>query len=60
MLLTIEERFAQMERRLRDAQKRADDAMGYAERSARLHHEAICRLNHALTGRHCWPADADQ
>lgn len=56
MLLTTEERFRRLEERVAKAERRAESAETYAERSAALHHEAICRLNERLTGSHSWPA----
>lgn len=38
---------------LRDAQS----AMEYAERTNRMHHQAICRLHEMITGTYKWPAD---
>jgi hypothetical protein len=54
-LYTWEERFAQLQRELYAARKAADDAARYAENSARLHHEAICRLHQMITGEFGWP-----
>ncbi len=55
MLVTAEERFRRLEERLRAAQRDAESAMGYAESSARLHHEAICRLYELISGTYAWP-----
>jgi len=54
-LYTWEERFAQLQRELFEARRRADAAMEYAERSARLHHAAICRLYLVASGSYGWP-----
>ena len=56
VLATVEERFRRLEERVVAAEQRAAAAERYAERSAALHHEAICRLNQLATGSHSWPA----
>lgn len=56
MMVTIEERFRRLEERVAKAERRAESAETYAERSAALHHEAICRLNQLVAGSHSWPA----
>lgn len=53
---TMAARFLRLEAAVRAAQKQADDAMAYAESSARLHHEAICRLHQLAAGEYRWPA----
>lgn len=55
MLYTTEEKLRQLLTMVQEAQRRADAAMEYAERSARLHHAAICRLNKTVSGSDTWP-----
>lgn len=59
MLYTLEDKLRLLRNEVAAAHRLAEDAMLYAERTARLHHEAICRVNHLLTGRHQWPAPPD-
>ncbi len=47
---TIAERFARLERRLREAEKRAADTAEYAERT--------CRIYHGLYAKHAARLDA--
>lgn len=56
VLVTVEEQLKSLRIAVRQAQARADEAMRYAESTARLHHQAICRLNLSLTGSYGWPA----
>lgn len=60
MLETVAERFNRLQNEIRMAQLRAQRAEEYAESSARLHHAAICRLHHMLTGSYAWPAESDR
>jgi hypothetical protein len=55
-LYTLEEQLRSIRRDVNLSVKLAQDAMRYAETSARLHHEAICRLNQLATGQHRWPS----
>ena len=60
MLMTLEARLNRLFALVAAAEKRAAAAEEYAERSARLHHLAICRLNEMLTGSHSWPGPPAQ
>lgn len=55
MLETLERRLARLEKAAADAARRADEAMAYAESTARLHHAAICRLHQLAGGKYGWP-----
>lgn len=55
MLYTIEDQLRQLKDSVRQAQIAAAEAMSYAESTARLHHDAICRLNEIVTGQRRWP-----
>jgi hypothetical protein len=54
-LVTLAERLLMIVTRLGQVERAAKDAMEYAERTARMHHEAICRLNELAGRGHCWP-----
>lgn len=58
-LYTVEQQLTWMREQVRKANERAEEAMRYAEATARLHHRAICALNHALTGSSRFPTQPD-
>lgn len=60
MMETIAERFLRLFALVSAAEQRARAAEEYAERSARLHHDAICLLNQQITGRYGWPGKDPQ
>lgn len=55
-LLTPLQHIERLRLAVRQATERAEEAMAYAEKTARLHHEAICALNQMITGSNRWPS----
>ena len=54
-LSTLESQLRSLWKAVDEARQQARRAEEYAERSARMHHEAICRLNELVAGTYGWP-----